>query len=191
MVEEFCRLLDRQPGGENFVEWGPGGGSNVLAFSAHYKRLAGVDISEPNLDRCAKELVDAGVKDFVKVPIDASRPADALAALGDGWADFFLSTAVFQHFPGKDYGAQVLGVARRLLRPDGLALIQTRYDDGSEKFAPKSGDYRKNAIYFTSYRVEEFWRLLDEAGFEPIAVRLDPKVNYAFYFARRRGEPVP
>ncbi len=95
--------------------------------------------------------------------------------------DFFLCTAVFQHFPTKDYGVRVTRIAHDLLNDDGVALIQTRFDDGTDRFKPKTSDYQANVTYFTSYPIEEYWAIARDNGFRPLAVILKPEVNYAFY----------
>jgi hypothetical protein len=116
--------------------------------------------------------------------IDANEPEGVLDRIA-AKVDLFLCTAVYQHFPGKDYGVRVTRLAHQLLADGGVALIQTRYDDGNPLFASKSRDYGTNAVFFTSYRVEEFWRIAEDLGFRPLAVVLRPATNYAFYLLSR------
>jgi hypothetical protein len=92
-------------------------------------------------------------------------------AAGEGLEDsldVFLSIAVFQHFPGKEYGAEVLRVVRKMLKKNGFGFVQIRYDDGEEKFRPKTENYRDNFVYFTSYAIPEFWELLKAVGLRPM-----------------------
>jgi hypothetical protein len=88
--------------------------------------------------------------------------------------DFFLCTYVFELLPGKSYGERVLEIAHRSLRSGGAALIQIRYDDGRPITAPKRLDYARNAIFFTSYAIHEFWLCAERAGFRPTAISLVP-----------------
>ncbi len=183
MYEQLKLLIGRQEPVESMAEWGPGGGVNAAVFSREIKNFYGVDISQANLEECGRQLEKRKYAGWHPVPIDVSRPEQVLQKVPR--LDFFLCTAVFQHFPSKDYGLRVAKVALDLLANDGFAIIQTRYDDGSERLKSKSRDYMKNALTFTSYRVDEFWNTMTAIGFEPLAVVLDPAVAYAFYFLRK------
>jgi hypothetical protein len=176
----LLRLVDRQEPVRSMLEWGPGGGANAVRFGREIPKFYGVDISEPNLDQCRREVESSGYRGFIPVSIDVAEPEGVLDRVGEK-VDLFLSTAVYQHFPGKEYGVRVTRLAHQLLADKGLAIIQTRYDDGSPAFAPKSRDYRSNAIVFTSYKVDEFWQIAADAGFRPLAVVLRPATCYAFY----------
>lgn len=166
------------------AEWGPGGGSNALAFLPEFSTYHGIDISAANLEECARQVAREGHQGFQAHLFPAETP-DVIRSRISEPLDFFLSTAVFQHFPGKEYGAAVTRVAFDLLRPGGLALIQTRFDDGNERFRPRRANYRENAVTFTSYALEEFWDVAEQAGFEPLYVTLVRKTNYACYGLRR------
>jgi len=50
----------------------------------------------------------------------------------------------------------------KLLKKDGLALIQIRYFDGSEKYRQKDSDYAKNVITMTSFTFGEFSEQLQQ-----------------------------
>ncbi len=168
------RLIDRM------VEWGPGGGANAFAFRNEVSRFYGVDISQANLQECQSQLAGTAEDWFCPVLIDAQRPEDSRAAIGEP-VDFFLSTAVFQHFPSKDYGERVTQLAYEMLSPHGLALIQIRGDDGSKLLRSKNRNYRKQAMSFTSYLPHEYWEIASRIGFNPLAVTLDPRNNYTYY----------
>lgn len=181
---ELCALVEKSVKGHLMIEWGPGGGSNILGFSPYFDKIYGVDISQANLDRCKDYMFQKGVENFVPVPIDISTP-EVVKGIIESPLDFFLSTAVFQHFPSKDYGVKVLELAFDILKSGGLALIQTRYDNADPKFKSKNSNYSENVITFTSYTLDEFWGYLLKAGFIPLAVKLDPDVNYAFYLIKK------
>jgi SAM-dependent methyltransferase len=161
------------------VEWGSGGGANAIHFMPEVDEFWGVEIAQASLDECARVLSDAGFRGFHPVLIPPDSPERALDLTG-GDFDFFLSTYVFELLPGKRYGARVLRTAHDLLRPGGLAIIQIRYDDGSERSTQKTVDYYRDATRFTSYRVEEFWLLAERAGFRPEYVTLVPRQTEEF-----------
>jgi hypothetical protein len=180
LYQSLLRLAGREAPVRSMIEWGPGGGANAVRFGREIPRFYGIDISEPNLVECRREVESSGYAGFVPVLIDAADPEGVIARI-DERVDFFACTAVYQHFPGKEYGRRVTRLAHQLLADGGMALIQTRYDDGNPLYAPKARDYRANAIVFTSYRIEEFWQVAVDAGFRPLAVVLRPATNYAFY----------
>lgn len=161
------------------VEWGCGGGANAIHFVNEVEEFYGIEIAQPSLDECARVLAAAGFRGFRPVLISAESPEQALELAG-GQFDFFLSAYVFELIPGKQYGKRVLRVAYDLLRPGGLALIQIRYDDGSERSTQKHLDYYKNSSRFTSYRVEEFWVIAEQIGFLPEYVTLVPEKTEEF-----------
>ncbi len=164
---------------------------NAVRFGREIPRFLGVDISEPNLEQCRREVEATGYGGFVPVAIDADDPEGVLDRIGEK-VDLFLCTAVYQHFPGKEYGVRVTRLAHQLLADGGVALIQTRYDDGNPDIrGSRTAITRANAIVFTSYRIEEFWRVAVDAGFRPLAVVLRPATNYAFYLLTKPGSPTP
>jgi len=171
LYRRLCVLSSRETPVRSMLEWGPGGGANAVAFAAEVARFYGVDISPANLRECRQQLDAINYEDFRPIEIDANAPEQCLNSIDDP-VDFVLCTAVFQHFPGKSYGERVMRVFHRALADDGIALVQTRYDDGSEALRSKNTDYAKNVVAFTSYRVEEFWQIAEQAGFEPLSVVL-------------------
>ncbi|HEY8746508.1 MAG TPA: class I SAM-dependent methyltransferase [Tepidisphaeraceae bacterium] len=184
MFRQLCALAARQTPVTSMLEWGPGGGANALAFAPLVKRMYGIDISPPNLGECGRQLASNGFNDWNPIEIDANVPEDALQKL-DSPVDFLLCTAVIQHFPSQDYGRRVLKIFNRALANEGLALIQTRYDDGSEVLRCKTNDYEKNVVTFTSYRIDAFWHDLIQAGFEPLSIILRPESCYAYYLTKK------
>jgi len=183
LFERLAPNTDGKPP-TRMLEWGPGGGSNVLAFSHHLPitTFYGVDISAANLEECEQQCVSSEFRGFQPIEIDPEEP-ELVKQRVDEPLDVFLSTAVFQHFPSKSYGRRVTRVASDLLRPGGIAMIQTRYSEGSWKFRSKHRDYKSNAITFTAYGIAEFWAVLADNGLAPLAVHLWPETNYAFFIA--------
>ena len=97
--------------------------------------------------------------------------------------DIFISTAVFQHFPSKAYGVDVLSIVSKKMKKGGIGIVQIRYDDGTVKFRPKElAEYQKRYIYATSYKLVEFWEILKVVGLNPLAVvDVDKSINYATF----------
>ena len=184
MYERLLALAGRENCGKSMVEWGPGGGSNAVCFLKNFEAYYGVDLSPANLEECQRQVESHELTGFQKVLIDPDQP-EACREQFPQKVDFFLSTAVFQHFPSKDYGLRITRLAYELLADKGLALIQTRYDDLSEKYRPKDRHYRKNVLTFTSYAIEEFWEAAAAVGFSPLGLALNPEVNYAFYLMEK------
>ena len=182
---QHLRSLATAPGPlMRMLEWGPGGGANAVHFGPHVERYYGVDISPANLDECGRQLQACGLDHFRSIPIHVDQPESVLAQLAEP-VDFFLCTAVFQHFPSKGYGQRVTRIAADALCDGGMALIQIRYDDGSDALRSKDSDYFTNFITFTSYAVEEYWQVAVQAGFTPLAVVLRPETRYAYYLLQR------
>jgi cyclopropane fatty-acyl-phospholipid synthase-like methyltransferase len=181
MVDAFFGQVGRTRPIRRMLEWGTGGGANAVAFAQRVQTIYGVDISAANLGECGRQLESGGFAGWRPIHIDAARPADVLNAV-DGPLDFILSTAVFQHFPGQAYGLEVLGVMHELLAPGGLAIVQTRYDDGSAELRTKDRDYAQNVITFTSYKIEAFWDAATAAGLRPVSIVLQPEPRYAYYW---------
>jgi hypothetical protein len=174
------RLQDLQL---NMLEWGPGGGSNAFAFRDVAQAYYGIDISEKNLGETARVMTEEGRGDVFR-PVHLQDDPATISAHVTEPLDAFLSTAVFQHFPSKEYGADVLKAIRSVCREGALGLIQTRYDNGDHNFRPNSSveQYEKRFIKATSYRIDEFWALCEDNGFEVLYLgELNAKSHYATY----------
>jgi SAM-dependent methyltransferase len=173
------------------VEWGCGGGANAVHFISEAREFCGIEISQASLDECQRVLQEAGFDGFKGVLIEAEHPEGAVQSAGEGF-DFLLSTYVFELIPSRKYGERILRVAHQMLRPGGLALVQIRYDDGSERSSQKNLDYFRDCTRFTSYRIEEFWAITEAIGFIPEFVWLAPRQTEEFsgdlyaYFGMRK-----
>jgi SAM-dependent methyltransferase len=179
MYEKLCLHAGvRRPLG-SAIEWGCGGGANAIHFVGEVRRFCGVEIAQASLDECGRVLAEAGFRGFEPALITADAPELALQ-LATGPFDLFLSTYVFELIPGRAYGERIAKVAFDLLKPGGLALIQIRYDDGSNRSNQKTDNYFDNACRFTSYRVEDFWLRMEAIGFKPLYVQLVPKLVPGF-----------
>ena len=168
----------------SMLEWGPGGGSNVVRFSENMSTIYGVDISRSNLDECSRQLEKINFKKFYPVLIPPEDPDSCLNQIKEP-VDLFLSTAVFQHFPSKEYGIRIMSVAYELLKPGAVAIIQIRYDNSKRHYHSKKRNYRHNAVTFTSYGLDEFWDICASIKFTPLYIHLESAINYAYYYLRK------
>lgn len=186
---ELARYLNKPAQAKRVLEWGSGGGAIAVEMGRTADEYIGVDVSAENLAECARRCEAEGVSGFKPVLI-TDEPEKAAHGI-EGAIDLFVSIAVFQHFPGKDYGKRVLKVIHKMLTPGGMGIIQFRYDDGTERFLPKTDNYRDNFVYFTSYELMEFWEALKEAGLRPLYMgNFDPRTNYAsIYFVKQPPAP--
>lgn len=98
----------------SMLEWGSGGGANAVTFSQEIPLFYGVDISSANLEECGRQLSNNNYVGFHPILIEIDKPESCLKVVKSP-VDFFLSTAVFQHFPSKSYGERVTRIAFQLL----------------------------------------------------------------------------
>ena len=167
---------------KRFLEWGQGGGANAYILREWAHVYYGVDISEKNLGETDRVLTSAGYQGFRPVLVE-HQPDDVLHKV-DQPVDVFLSTAVFQHFPSKEYGLYVLSLIYRLCASEAIGVIQIRFNDGSPRFSGNTNlhQYKKNYVIATTYRIEEFWLAIEKVGFRvSSAFDLNPSVNYVTF----------
>lgn len=195
--EENLDLISRYSGPLNLhfpvkqiVEWGCGGGANAIHFAPITEEFVGIDIAAESLKECEQQIARCGLNNFHPMLIEASRPE---SVLNDNrlCPDIFLCTYVYELLPSRAYGLRVLSIANKILKNDGVALIQVRYNDGRmDKYAIKC-KYSRNPYNMTTYAIEEFWNHSISHGFEPIGVVLkpiQPLVNdqhYAYYILKK------
>lgn len=147
-----------------------------------------MDISEKNLAEAKRMITEEGYSEIFKPILISKQPSDVLTEL-DSKIDVFLSTAVFQHFPSKAYGAEVLNVISQILNPNGVGVVQIRFDNGNPKYKPIEmlTSYKARHITANSYAIEEFWDLLKASGFIPLCIsNIRSKNNYATYFFKKK-----
>jgi hypothetical protein len=167
------------------LEWGPGGGTNLYACADRFRDLYAVDIAEKNLAESARVLAEKPSAHFTAIHLKGSLAEISIALPDD--IDLFISTAVFQHFPSKAYGAEVLELVSKKMAPNSLGIIHIRFDNGNPLYAPKSLEtYAQDHITATSYGIEEFWEMLMKVNLNPLFVnRIVRSANAAgFAFAK-------
>jgi len=186
-VSELWGLLGRTGTPQenlNILEWGPGGGANAYGLKDICSKFYGVDISEKNLIEAGRVLGAETVPGFFHPVLLAGDPASVTASIPPE-IDIFFSTAVFQHFPSREYGREVLESIRNVCRDSAAGFIQIRFDNGIEKYKGIQGieDYRARHIFANSYPLDVFWDLTMSAGFRPLYINAIRKANnYATFY---------
>lgn len=195
MFHLFARAIGFPARDLRILEWGCGGGANLVAFAPLATRLVGVDVSEEALRETERQLVAIGRSDFTGVRVDVAHPESALQQWSEP-VDLFLCLYVFEAIPTPEYGRRLLRVAARSLRPGGMALIQIKYATGHASTASKRYSYRLNYASMTTYPIHQFWQIAEEEGLQPHLIHLKPvqplvhDERYA-YFLLTRGDESP
>jgi len=193
MYQRFARALRIQTPG-TVIEWGAGGGANAVAFAPSADRFIAADISPDNLAECTRQ-----VNSVCDTPIDIRRidltDPDAAADGLRHACDTFLCFYVIEVTTGVDAVRTILGIAQRVLRPGGMAMVQMKYHTGDGRTRGRPGlTYTRNLALTTTFTIEEFWLLADECGLEPQLIALVPHnrldSRYAYY-ALQKMEPEP
>jgi SAM-dependent methyltransferase len=168
------------------LEWGCGGGANAVHFAPYATEFVGVDVSQDSLRECARQVQATCDTPFKPLLIDVAEPETVLAQTPT--CDVFLCCYVFELFPTPEYGERVLRIARQLLRPGGLALVQIKYDTGHWTTKPRRRAYRTAVADMTTYPIHTFWELTQKCEFEPQSVELVPRneldERYAYFLLR-------
>jgi len=184
MFHRGARMLQFDRPWQRIVEWGCGGGANAVQFAPHAGEYIGVDVAPASLDECAKQVGGCCDTPFKPVRIEVDHPESALDLI-DGSCEIFLSFYVFELIPTPEYGARLLRIARDLLVPGGLALIQIKYDDGRWRSRPRRRSYKTGVAGMTTYRIPEFWELAKKCGLTPESIELVPEneldKRYAYF----------
>ncbi|MGW4482927.1 class I SAM-dependent methyltransferase [Amycolatopsis sp. NPDC004368] len=167
------------------LEWGCGGGANAIHFAPRAGEFIGVDIATETLQECERQVKAACDTPFLPVAIDVANPEQALDAIGEK-VDVFFSCYVFELIPTPEYGERLLRIARQLLTPGGLAMIQIKYDPGAWRTGPRRRAYRTGLAEMTTYGIDAFWQTATRCGLAPLAVHLVPRneldERYAYFF---------
>ncbi|HEV7648323.1 MAG TPA: class I SAM-dependent methyltransferase [Actinophytocola sp.] len=169
------------------VEWGCGGGANAVHFGKLAGEFVGVDISQETIDECERRVAEHADTPFRGVLIEVAEPERAVAEIGT--CDVFLCFYVFELIPSPEYGERLLKIARDVLAPGGVALIQIKYDEGRFWTRSRRRAYRRSVAEMTTYPIAEFWQLAQRCGLRPETIELVPKneldERYAYFLLSR------
>lgn len=174
LYQTFARALGASATPQRVIEWGCGGGANAVHFAPLCREFVGVDIAQATLDECGRQIARFGSAQFTPVQIDVAEPEGALSRI-EGRFDLFLCTYVFELVPSRAYGLRLLAIAKRLLAPGGMALIQIKYPERAAWASAKRWNYAKNHANATQYPIEEFWLEAQRLGLAPKLVSLVPE----------------
>lgn len=184
MVERGARTVGFDRPWTRVLEWGCGGGANAVHFAPRAKEFIGVDISSDSLDECASQVAAVCDTPFRPLLVEVTDPEAALAEVTDP-CDLFLCCYVFELIPTPEYGERLLRLARDVLAPGGLALVQIKYDTGRWSTRPRRRAYRSGLAEMTTYPIASFWELAAACGLEPETVQLVPRneldERYAYF----------
>ncbi|HEY3001557.1 MAG TPA: class I SAM-dependent methyltransferase [Kribbellaceae bacterium] len=191
MVERGARMVGFSGTWRRILEWGCGGGSNAVQFAPRAAEFIGVDVVDDSLDECAKQVAAVCDTPFIPILIDVAEPEKAVAAVGAP-CEVFLCCYVFELIPTQEYGERLLRIAAQLLSPDGLALIQIKYDEGRWATKPRRRAYRSGLADMTTYPIAAFWQLAVSCGLTPRYVELVPRdeldERYAYFLLTRTAQ---
>ena len=183
MIKDGLEMAGRTSPVRSVVEWGSGGGSNATAICPITDHYFGVDISQSNLDECVRQSQAVGITNFEPIHIPAVRPEEVLQQINA--VDCFLSTAVYQHLPGRSYARRVTNIAKQLLADDGIAIINIRYANLKRQVRNWRRSYKRHATHFNHYTVWEFEMEMAHAGMEVMEIRMKPLTHHAYFFLRK------
>lgn len=172
LYEAFARAVQFERPPRRMLEWGCGGGANAVHFSAECEEYFGVDVAQPMLDECAKQMQERGKARFVPVLVPVAEPEQALQKVSAP-IDVFLCTYVFELVPTPEYGYRLLRIARQMLRSGGMALVQIKYSDAHA--GRRHWNYAENMADMTLYGLESFWKEAPACGLEPKLIKLVPE----------------
>jgi SAM-dependent methyltransferase len=166
------------------VEWGAGGGANAVHFAPLASEFIATDVSEASLDECARQVASVCDTPFERVLVDLADPESAAPVVGSA-CDLFICFYVLELVPSEEYGLRVLRIARNVLRPGGVAVVQIKYRTTDRRTRSHVRRYRRNVANMTTYAIDEFWVAAQRCGFIPLSVVLVPKnrldERYAYF----------
>jgi SAM-dependent methyltransferase len=185
IFDRFAKALGAPVDGGTVLEWGCGGGANAVAFAPRAERFIGADISEESLAECERQVRRVCTTPVETRRIDLAAPERAVADL-DAKCSTFLCLYVIEVTTGPDEVRRILNVAKRVLEPGGIALVQMKYHTDDPRTRGRlAAKYERNLALSTTFAIDEFWQLADDCGLPPQLVTLVPEtrldVRYAYY----------
>jgi SAM-dependent methyltransferase len=171
-------------GSPRVVEWGAGGGANAVHFAPLASEFIATDVSDESLRECARQVSAVCQTPFRPVFVDLANPESAVPEVGTA-CDLFICFYVLELVPSEEYGLRILRIAREVLRPGGVAVVQVKYRTAARRTRSHLRRYRRNVANMTTYAIDEFWTAAERCGFDPRAVVLVPKnrldERYAYF----------
>jgi SAM-dependent methyltransferase len=202
LLNTYCEYSSRPPQASTFYEFGTGRDLvTPLAFSAHgakrfitvdIERLAKLDLIRSNAAIISKAsgANRLGINSWDDLDrlwnIEYRAPADARATdLASNSIDCAVSVETLEHIPMTDIAA-ILKELRRILRPNGVALMQIDYGDHFKRFDPSISSFnfltyseeewtpfQSRFQYVNRLRHSEYLQLFKDAGFQILSDRPD------------------
>ena len=190
MVVRGMRMVGFERPWDRVLEWGCGGGANAVHFAPRAKEFIAIDISAESLRECERQVNSVCDTPFRPVLVKVAEPEHVLRHV-DRPCDLFLCFYVFELIPTPEYGGRLLRIAKELLAPDGLALVQIKYDSGRWWTKPRRRGYRSGPAKMTTYPIDSFWELAVACGLQPEGVYLVPKNEldrrYAYFLLSNKA----
>lgn len=172
------------------VDWGCAGGENAVHFAGGASQYYGIDASPENLSECRRQMELAGLHSFAPIRFEVGQP-ERLFDFVDDPCDLVVSCHFFAVVPTKRYAEHLLRIMARLLRTDGLAFIQIKYDDSTWSSRARAWSPEQGVREPTTYRIDDFWTMAARSGFKPEQVVLEPEQRllhdrrYAYFLLRK------
>ncbi len=167
------------------VEWGCGGGMNAVHFARGAQRYYGVDLSQPTLRECARQLQRERLDGFVPVLVDANQPRAALSVI-EAPCDLFVCTYVFELLPSVGHARELLQLAWDVLAPEGVALVHIRCATAAFTSRSRPWGYEENMAHNVTFELVDFRAMCEGLGFAVLGVQAVDAVpelnekNYAY-----------
>ncbi|HZD71785.1 MAG TPA: class I SAM-dependent methyltransferase [Actinomycetes bacterium] len=163
MSEQIADRLEEAAGaGARFLEIGVGTGRIALPLYRRGRRIVGVDLSVPMLERYRANAASAGLAPPAVMRADATR-----LPVRDACVDAVIEVHVLHLVPGWH---QALAEVRRVLAPGGVALVARRVWERSEGRGPRARARERHAAILVGMGVRS----------ERIGARTDEEVIGAF-----------
>lgn len=173
------------------VEWGSGGGANAVHFAPLATEFISVDVSEQNLAECERQVRSVCGTPVHSVLIDVAEPEAAIETIGSATSDLFLCLYVIELVPSRAYAQRILGIAEQLLKDNGVAFFQFKYETADRWSRSARRSYKRNLSAMTVFPIDEFWEAAAAAGLQPQALHLVPRnaldERYGYLVCTRPG----
>lgn len=174
-LDVICRKLDLKPG-DRVIEIGTGWGGFAIHAASHYGcHVTTTTISSEQLALAKARVSELGLEDRITLLFDDYRDLE-------GQFDKLVSIEMIEAV-GPQFLDSYLNQIGRLLKPDGLALIQAiTMPEQRYKRALKNVDFIQRFIFPGSF-IPSFGAILDSMGRQSDLV-LTHAEDYGFHYAR-------